>query len=107
MKYFFKSLIILFFVSASANAEIIYSRQQISIDSILNKQSFSNKNNRPSVGLVLSGGGARGIAHVGVLKAFEKHNIPIDLIIGTSIGSIVGGLYCSGYSAEELEIIVK
>lgn len=45
------------------------------------------------VGLVLSGGGAKGIAHVGVLKALEEHNIPIDYIVGTSMGGIVGALY--------------
>ncbi|HTR81827.1 MAG TPA: patatin-like phospholipase family protein [Bacteroidota bacterium] len=61
---------------------------------------------RPRVALVLSGGGARGIAHVGVIKALEEHHIPIDLIVGTSIGSLVGGLYASGYSARQLQTIV-
>ncbi len=58
---------------------------------------------RPRVGLVLSGGGARGFAHVGVLKALEAARVPVDLIVGTSMGAIVGGLYASGMSAEELE----
>ncbi len=58
---------------------------------------------RPRVGLVLSGGGARGLAHVGVLKVLERERIPIDVIAGTSMGSIVGGLYASGLSAEEIE----
>jgi NTE family protein len=58
---------------------------------------------RPRVGLVLSGGGARGLAHVGVLKALEEARIPIDLIVGTSMGAIVGGLYASGMSPAELE----
>ncbi len=58
---------------------------------------------RQKVGLVLSGGGARGLAHVGVLKALEEANIPIDYISGTSIGAIVGGLYASGYSIKEIE----
>lgn len=57
---------------------------------------------RPKVGLVLSGGGARGIASIGVLKAFERRGIPIDMIVGTSIGSIIGGLYAAGYTTEEL-----
>jgi NTE family protein len=60
----------------------------------------------PRVALVLSGGGARGISQIGVLKAFEKHNIPIDFIVGTSMGSIIGGLYACGYSAGELKAIV-
>lgn len=61
---------------------------------------------RPTVCLVLSGGGARGVAHVGVIKELEKHHIPIDYIVGTSIGGIIGGLYASGYSTEELEALV-
>ena len=63
--------------------------------------------NRPKVGLALSSGGARGLAHIGVLKALEQEGIPIDMIAGTSMGSIVGGLYACGYSAEQLERIVK
>lgn len=61
------------------------------------------KAERPRVGLVLSGGGARGFAHVGVLKALEAARVPVDLIVGTSMGAIVGGLYASGMSADELE----
>ncbi len=58
---------------------------------------------RPRIGLVLSGGGARGLAHVGVLKVLEQLQIPIDVITGTSMGAIVGGLYASGMRADELE----
>ena len=54
---------------------------------------------RPRIGLCLAGGGARGGAHVGVLKVLEELRIPVDYIAGTSIGSIVGGLYASGYVA--------
>ncbi|MFO7864471.1 MAG: patatin-like phospholipase family protein, partial [Salinivirgaceae bacterium] len=59
--------------------------------------------NRPKLGLVLSGGGAKGMAHVGVLKILEELNITPDYITGTSMGSIVGGLYSIGYSANEIE----
>ncbi|MDE6317645.1 MAG: patatin-like phospholipase family protein, partial [Muribaculaceae bacterium] len=59
------------------------------------------------VGLVLSGGGARGIAEIGVIKALEENDIPIDYITGTSIGAIVGGLYASGYSPDEMMELVK
>ncbi len=102
-----KLLIFLFFILPNASAEIIYTKKQFPLDSLVNGRiKFSDKN-RPRIGLVLSGGGARGIAHVGVLKAIEKHKIPIDLIVGSSIGSIIGGLYSCGYSADQLEKIVK
>ena len=57
------------------------------------------------VGLVLSGGGAAGFAHIGVIKALEEHNIPIDFISGTSAGALVGGLYACGLSSSEIEEI--
>ncbi|RZI80642.1 MAG: patatin [Rubrivivax sp.] len=62
---------------------------------------------RPRIGLVLSGGGARGLAHVGVLKVLERERIPVDVIAGTSMGAIVGGLYASGLSAEQIEAEVS
>src|SRR5690554_1485067 len=60
-----------------------------------------------SVGLVLSGGGAKGIAHIEVIRALEENNIPIDYIAGTSIGAIVGGLYAAGYSPDEMEDLFR
>jgi NTE family protein len=62
---------------------------------------------RPRVGLVLSGGGARGIAHVGVLKVLEEMRIPVDAIAGTSMGAIAGGLYAAGMSAADIEALVR
>lgn len=56
----------------------------------------------PKIGLALSGGGIRGVAQAGVLKVLEEENIPIDLIVGTSIGGVIGGLYASGYSPDEI-----
>jgi NTE family protein len=61
----------------------------------------------PRIGLALSGGGARGLAHVGVLRALERMGVPIDAISGTSMGSLVGGLYAAGYSATDLEEIAR
>jgi NTE family protein len=61
---------------------------------------------RPKIGLVLSGGGAKGFAHVGALKVIEEAGIPVDYITGTSIGSIVGGLYALGYDAGTLETVI-
>src|SRR5258705_10014113 len=58
---------------------------------------------RPKIGLVLGGGGARGGAHIGVLKVLEELHIPVDYVVGTSIGSIVGALYCVGMSPAEME----
>ncbi len=58
---------------------------------------------RPRIGLVLSGGGARGAAHIGVLKMLDKLHVPIDVIAGTSMGAVVGGLYASGMSGDEIE----
>jgi NTE family protein len=67
--------------------------------------SFESVHPSPKIGLALSGGGVRGLAQIGVLKVFEREGILVNLIAGTSMGGIVGGLYASGYSAEELEQI--
>ena len=61
---------------------------------------------RPKVGVVLCGGGAKGAAHIGALKVLEENDIPIDYIVGTSMGAIVGGLYAIGYSASELDSLI-
>lgn len=74
------ALVFLFFISATLNAQ--------------------------KVGLVLSGGGAKGVAHIGVIRALEEGGIPIDYITGTSMGAIIGALYASGYSPDEMEGIV-
>ena len=68
--------------------------------------SQSQENPRPKVGIVLSGGAAKGIAHIGALKVIEEAGLPIDFIGGTSMGGIIGGLYSIGYNASELEKIV-
>jgi NTE family protein len=62
---------------------------------------------RPKVGVVLSGGGAKGLAHIGVLKVLEEAGIPVDYIAGTSMGSIIGGLYAIGYTAHQLDSITR
>ena len=64
---------------------------------------FAQEADRPKVGLVLSGGSAHGLAHIGVLKYLEREGIPVDYITGTSMGSIVGGLYATGLTADEIE----
>src|SRR3712207_3488965 len=59
------------------------------------------------VGLVLSGGGAKGLTHIGVIRALEENNIPIDYITGTSMGAIVGSLYAMGYTTDEMSDLLK
>src|SRR6185312_16117497 len=60
---------------------------------------------RPTIGVALGGGFARGLAHIGILKVLEEEQIPIDFIAGTSVGSVIGAGYASGISAKELEEI--
>src|SRR6476619_1355013 len=62
---------------------------------------------RPKVALVLSGGGARGLSHIGVLKALRDQRIPVDFIVATSMGAIVGGAYAAGRTPEQLEEVVR
>lgn len=67
----------------------------------------ANAQSRKKVGVVLSGGGAKGVAHVGALKVIEEAGIPIDLVVGTSMGSIVGGLYVIGYTPHQLDSMIS
>jgi NTE family protein len=61
----------------------------------------------PTVGVVLSGGSAKGLAHIGVLRVLEEHGVPVHVVTGTSMGAIVGGLYAAGYTPSELDEIVR
>ncbi|MBN2638730.1 MAG: patatin-like phospholipase family protein [Bacteroidales bacterium] len=74
---------------------------------VLAQQENIKKTTRPTVGLVLSGGGAKGFAYVGILKAIQQAGLHLDYIGGTSMGSIMGGLYAVGYSPETIENIIK
>jgi len=65
------------------------------------------KSNRPKVGLVLEGGGALGLAHIGVLQWLEEHRIPVNYVAGTSMGGLVGGMYATGHDASQVKEIVK
>ncbi len=78
--------------------------------SMVNAQESDSRavsNTRKKVGVVLSGGGAKGMAHIGVLKVLEKAGIPVDIVTGTSMGSIIGGLYAIGYNANSLDSMVR
>lgn len=69
--------------------------------------SFAAFENRPTVALVLGGGSSRGLSHIGLLKAFEEEGIPVDYIVGTSMGSVVAGLYAAGLGADNLDYMVR
>jgi len=75
--------------------------------SFVKAQTDSTAVNRKRVAVVLSGGGAKGMAHIGVLKVLEKAGIPVDIVTGTSMGSIIGGLYAIGYNANSLDSMVR
>src|SRR3989339_2216772 len=83
----------------------LYSNNDNLIRELLWKDFLSLGKNRPRVAVVLGGGGARGFAHIGVLKALEESKIPIDIIVGTSAGALIGGLYASGMEISEIEEI--
>ncbi|MDR3259415.1 MAG: patatin-like phospholipase family protein [Fusobacteriaceae bacterium] len=72
----------------------------------ISKTPLKTEKKKPKIALVLSGGGSKGAAHVGVLKVLEKYKIPIDLVVGTSMGSMIGGMYSIGYSSGEIENIL-
>ncbi|MEM8507121.1 MAG: patatin-like phospholipase family protein [Bacteroidota bacterium] len=78
----------------------------VSIVLLLLSQSLLSQES-PKVGLVLSGGGAKGLAHIGALKVIEEAGVEIDFVGGTSMGAIIGGLYAAGYSAKELDSIFR
>ena len=62
---------------------------------------------RPRIGVAFGGGSARGIAHVGVIRWFEEHHIPIDLAAGTSMGGLIGGSFASGMDADEIQAMLR
>ena len=70
-------------------------------------EAASPQKKRPKIALVLAGGGAKGLAHIGAIKVLEEAGIPIDMVVGNSMGSIVGGLYAIGYTPEEMDSVVR
>ena len=87
--------------------KIIFLTVAVLICGVTNAQSSAPEKKRKKVAVVLSGGGAKGMAHIGVLKVLEKAHIPIDYVTGTSMGSIIGGLYAIGYNANSLDSMVR
>ena len=89
------------------NTAFCFDQEAFLIDHLYYKAIKLPKEKRPKIILVLGGGGARGFAHVGVLKALREANIPIDMVVGTSMGALVGSLYCSGIKIEDIEKIAE
>ena len=90
----------------TANAQTVAANAQTDSVNLVNHETTIPQA-RKRVGVVLSGGGAKGMAHIGVLKVLEKAGIPVDVITGTSIGSIIGGLYAIGYNSHSLDSMVR
>jgi NTE family protein len=99
--------ILLFLAKTSFSVISDFDEEKFLLDILWQKTKTIQESKLPCVALVLGGGGARGFAHVGVLQVFQEEQIPIDLVVGTSIGSIVGALYCAGLSFEHLEDDIK
>lgn len=78
-----------------------------SSDAYLKNLPVINKKGRPTVGLVLCGGGAKGAAHIGAIKVLEEYGVPVDLVVGTSMGALVGGIYSMGYTSHQMDSIIS
>lgn len=96
MKRIFVTVLAICFATAT-----LWAQAEVSI-SVTQNTSQENLSERPSVALVLAGGGARGFVHIAVLELLEELSIPIDMVVGTSAGAIVGGLYSAGYTPQEI-----
>ena len=94
-------------VKAQENDSTVVVEKKDSTAVVEKKDGTAVGKTRKKVGVVLSGGGAKGMAHIGVLKVLEKAGIPVDIVTGTSMGSIIGGLYAIGYNANSLDSMVR
>jgi NTE family protein len=99
--------VVLFSVYASFAKVQDFNEENFFIDVLWRKAMSVEEKQLPKIALVLGGGGARGFAHIGVLKALQEERIPVSLVVGTSVGSIAGALYCAGASLENLQNDIK
>ena len=91
-----------------ARLDAVNEARDLRVDVIRKKlESVKSKKHRPTVALVLSGGGAKGAAHVGVIEYLESIGMPVDIVMGTSMGGLVGGLYSLGYEAGHLDSLIR
>ena len=103
------------YYSKDSNLQVIVSHPGYCTDTFsfapafvsLRRTTVSSQKGRPKVAVVLSGGGAKGVAHIGALKVIEEAGIPVDMVCGTSMGALVGSLYCLGYSTDFLDSLVR
>ena len=110
MKKLIFTLILACAVSFGASAQILTSANPEADSAAFAKvraRMDSIRQYRPTVGLVLAGGGARGLAHLGVIKYMEELGIPVDVVTGTSMGGLVGGLYALGYKHDQLDSLIR
>ena len=107
MKLTAKILLILLLISTKNIFSSTVDQDKILSDYIWHKFTMLSPSQRPKVAIVLGGGGARGFAHIGVLKVLKDENIPIDIIVGNSIGALVGAMYASGAPAESIEKLAE
>ena len=104
---YFLSLVVMFMPVVDLDARSVDLKgDSIAIARVRAKMDQIRKH-RPTVGLVLSGGGAKGAAHVGVIKYLEELGIPVDMVVGTSMGGLVGGLYSLGYDVDQIDSLVR
>lgn len=110
MKKFFVTICLACVCSLCAQAQILTSAHPEADSAAFAKvraRMDSIRQYRPTVGLVLAGGGARGLAHLGVIKYIEELGIPVDIVTGTSMGGLVGGLYALGYRHDQLDSLIR
>ena len=100
----YRTIVVVFSLSFFAQAGLSLDKEEQLLSTYLwNDVKTLPSGKRPKIGLVLGGGGARGLAHIGVLKVLHREGVPIDLVVGTSVGALIGALYCSGLPVEQIQ----
>lgn len=100
-------VVVLLAGSTGAHAQGINPKADSSAVAKMRQRMAEIRKHRPTVALVLSGGGAKGAAHIGVIEHIESLGIPVDIVLGTSMGGLIGGLYALGYTTEEMDSLVR
>ena len=102
-KFFFITLLITTYFFSLVGLTGANQNDDLLVDFLWHKLTSSDIKDRPKVAVVLSGGGARGLAHAGVLKVLDEEKIPVDMVVGASVGALIGSLYASGIPSEKIE----